>query len=81
MKKKEITNEDLALMVKKGFDDSATKGDVKGLSNRIDELETDLTSRLDDIDNKLSNVAYDFEVKGLEKRVKKLELKLGLAGT
>ncbi len=72
MPKKQITNEDLSRMIKKGFD---------GNDKRFDRIETQL-DRLEqgheDIQLRLGNVPFKFEVEDLKKRVKKLEFKLGV---
>ena len=72
MAKKKITFENLAGMIKRGFD---------GNDKRFDKVD----SRLDTLDNgveeiklKLDNVAYRFEVEELTRRIKRLELKLGI---
>ena len=83
--KKEFSN--LAGMIKRGFDNTD-----KSVNKRILDLRTEMNSQfddvkgqLDDINSKLSNVAYRFELNELEnrfeKRLQKLELKLGLRKT
>ncbi len=67
-KQSKVTNEDLARIVKNGFDDVYKK--LRGL----EQGQEDIKLRLD-------NVAYRFEVQELKKRVEKLELKLGLKRT
>jgi len=86
MAKKQITNEDLARMIKKGFDHNdkcfdEIEGRVGKVEDRLDRIEV----RLDNLDQgqeeiklRLDNVAYRFEVEDLKKRVKKLELKVGV---
>ena len=64
--------DDLAIAVKGGFDE---------MNRRFDENERDhkiIHQRLEDIELRLSNVAYRFEIEDLEKRVKTLEAKLNL---
>ena len=39
MAKKNVTIEDLAVMVQKGFADTATKSDIKVLTERFDKME------------------------------------------
>ena len=72
MPRKQTTIEDLARMIKKGFD---------GNDKRFDRIETRL-DRLEqgheDIQLRLGNVPFKFEVEDLEKRVKKIELKVGV---
>jgi len=86
MAKKQITNEGLARMIKKGFDHNdkgfdKIEGRVGKVEGRLDRIEV----RLDNLDQgqeeiklRLDNVAYRFEVEDLKKRVKKLELKVGV---
>jgi len=64
--------QDLGRMVKKGFDYVDKRFDK--VESRLDILE----QGQEDIKLRLDNVAYRFELKDLEKRVKKLELKSGL---
>ncbi len=68
--------EELAKMVKRGFDETATKkefADVQtGLNSRIDNLERGQ----DDILLKMDNFAYKFEVNELKKRATKTEGRL-----
>ena len=78
--KKEFQN--LARMVKKGFDH------VDSRFNKVDKKFNTINNRLDileqgqeDIKLRLDNVAYRFELKDLEKRLEKIELKLGLRKT
>ena len=77
MKKKNITLnitlEDLARMVQKGFEETARK-------EQVDNLEKWAKYRFDNIDNELKNirkqltgVVYRYEFEGLEARVKELE--------
>ena len=72
MPRKQTTSEDLARMIKKGFD---------GNDKRFDRIETRL-DRLEqgheDIQLRLGNVPFKFEVEDLKKRVKKIELKVGV---
>ena len=82
MPRKPIKNEDLARMIKKGFDHNDKRFDA--VDKRFDRVE----SRLDNLDKgqeeiklKLNNVAYRFEVEDLDKRLRKVEIKLGLRKT
>ena len=79
MSKKETTNEDLARMVKKGFDGTDKRFDkmdqrLEKVDARLDNLE----QGQDEIKLRLDNVAYRFEVEDVKKRVKKIEFKLGI---
>jgi len=86
MPKKQITNEDLARMIKKGFDDNDKR--CKGIDKRFDVVYKRfdrVESRLENIENgqeeiklKLNQVAYRFEVEDLDRRLRKVEIKLGL---
>jgi hypothetical protein len=62
----------LARMIKRGFDDVDRK--FAKVNTRLDNLERGQ----EDIKLKLDQVAYRFELNELEKRVQKVELKLGL---
>jgi len=67
---KEITNEELAKMVKLGFD---------GQNRRFDRIEKQiniLEQGQEEIKLRLDNVAYRFELRDLEKTVKSLALKI-----
>ena len=58
-----ITNEELATMIKGGFD--AVQHDI----NELKQGQTDIKARLE-------NLVYRFEFSALERRVEELELKL-----
>ncbi len=82
---KEITNEELAKMVKLGFD-----GQDKHFNKRFDDQDKKFNKRFDRIEKqinilgqgqeeiklRLDNVAYRFELRDLEKTVKSLALKI-----
>jgi len=76
MLKKKITNEDLAGMMKKGFDgvDEQLSGMEKRLNDRMDTLETGQ----EDIKLRLDQAAYRFELQALQKRVDVLEKNAGI---
>lgn len=79
MPKKQITNEDLARMIKGGFDDHDKRFDkVDSRFDKIDLRLGNLEQGQDEIKVRLDNVAYRFEVEDLQRRVKKLEFKLGI---
>jgi hypothetical protein len=61
--KKKITLDDLAIMVAKGFDDTATKGDIAKLEGRVGKLE-DRMVKLED-----SMTGLESEMKGLRNSV------------
>ncbi len=64
--------DDLAIAVKKGFDGMDRHFDENAREHKI------IHQKLEDIELRLSNVAYRFEFEDLDKRVKKLETKLNL---
>ena len=72
---KEITNEDLAVMIKKGFDAAATNltGVKSELKSDIERLETSLNR----VETKVDK-ALHVEYVSLEVRVKRIENKLGM---
>jgi len=86
MPKKKITNEVLAKMIKRGFDDHDKR--FEGVNKRFDKVDLrfdkidlklgNLEQGHDEIKVRLDNVAYRFEIEDLQKRVKKLEFKLGI---
>jgi len=82
MPKRQITNERLAQMIKRGFDDHDKRFDK--IDARFDNLDLKMANSEQDHDEikvRLDNVAYRFEVEDLQKRVKKLEFKLGMRRT
>ena len=67
MSNDKMTIDDLAVIVKEGFD---------GVTDKLDKLETDVTGLKEGqerIELRLDNVAYRFELVALEQRVKTLE--------
>jgi len=82
MKRKNITISDLAGMVKKGFDGADKRFDnINSRLNKIDLKMVNLEQGQDEIKVRLDNVAYRFEVEDLQRRVKKLEFKVGIRRT
>ncbi len=86
---KKITIEDLALMVQRGFDETAKKADVDRRFDDIDKRFEQVDNRLDHMDARLSNIeqdiaeikkhfVYRYEFEDLMARVKYLEQKLGV---
>jgi hypothetical protein len=71
MSKKDITNEELARMIAKGFENAATKTDIS-------DLKSELKQDIEDLDIKMSRLAYDFDVKDLKKRMSVVERKIGI---
>lgn len=78
---KEIKNEfhNLGRMIKRGFDDVDRRFEENKKEHQIMKVKLDdLENGQEEIKLKLDNVAYRFELNALEKRVGKLEFKLGL---
>ena len=76
---KKITLENLAGMIKRGFDGVDKKFDEntkqhQQIFDRLDNLE----QGQEEIKLKLDEVAYRFEVRELDRRLKKVEIKLGI---
>jgi len=86
MNKKQITNEDLAVMTGKGFNSNDKRFDkvddrFKKVDKRFDKIENRLEKieqANEDIKLRLGNTAFQFDVDNLKKRVRKLEFKLGI---
>lgn len=76
MKKSRITTDDLAAMIKTGFDDVHRKMD--GEFKQVKKDIGDLKQGQEDIKLRLDNVAYRFELVALEKRVRALEKRGGI---
>ncbi len=82
MKNKKITNEDLVRMVQRGFEEVDKK-----FSKVNDELtalkagQGHLLNDMEEVKDTLKNLAPYYELKALEKRVEKLELKLDPKGS
>ena len=68
MKKKNVTTDDLAVMIQAGFENTATKADLRNLEEKVDKNHEEITLKLD-------NVAYRFELVELQRRVELLEKK------
>lgn len=72
MARKNTTIEDLAGMVKKGFDETAKQRD-------LDELKRHTNSRFDRVEERLENIEklmlkqHGFEIQELKKRMKRIE--------
>ena len=72
---KKVTTEDLARMMAKGFENTATKEDLKTLATKAELAE--IKEDLENIELKIGHLAYAFDVKDLKKRVTVLEHKIG----
>lgn len=68
MSKKHTTVEDLAIMVKRGFDETAKKRDVDEVNNRLGRIE----EKVENIE-KLMLKQHAFQIQNLEKRMKRVE--------
>ncbi len=91
---KKTTIEDLAAMIKRGFDQTATKDDFRQLDQRIDKVENIQRDMLEELNathadvryirsttDKLvqSDIVHDAAIEDLTSRVHRLEQKAGLA--
>lgn len=88
-----MTIEDLAILVKKGFDQTATKQDLVGLATKseLHELRKDITERLDAIEDDIRDLkiavgplvkivaALETDVRNLHVRLGRVERKMGFA--
>lgn len=81
MKKKNITINDLARMVSKGFEETAKSKEVNARFDKVDIRLDNLEQGQEEIKLRQDNAAYRFEVEDLKKRVKKLEFKAGIRRT
>ena len=86
---KKITTDNLAVMIKQGFDQTDKRFDqIDKRFDRVDKRFDRVEGRLDclekgqeEIKLKLDNVAYPFELVELQKRVEILEKKLQIEGS
>lgn len=74
MPKKNMTIEDLARMVKKGFDETATKNETatKAQIVKVEERLNNIERRLDNIE-KLILRQHSEQIKNLERRIQRME--------
>lgn len=85
-KVREVTNENLAIMIGKEFLIVGKR--FKNMDSRFNKLDKDLGSireeivclraDTDEIKNQLGSMAYRFEIQGIERRLKRAEIKLGI---
>jgi len=77
--KKNTTLDNLAGMIKRGFDNVDKRFDENTKEHRVmmTKLEN-LENGTEEIKLKLDQVAYRFEIQELERRVKRVEAKLGI---
>lgn len=75
--------EKLAVMVARGFADTARKADISNLETRlgqrIDLLEPKIETEVNRLDIRLDQMAPNFDLKDIKKRVTKIEKHLKLA--
>ncbi len=74
------TLDDLAVMIKNGFDNTATKQDFEVLNQKIDKVDKKvdkIDERVQVVETKLDRALYT-ELTHLETRVKRLEQKVGI---
>lgn len=82
MKQKKITTiEDFAALMQQEFLAIHSKMDkgFSGINKRFDRIEDDIKAvkrDMEDLKLRMTEVAFKFEMRDLEKRVKKLELRL-----
>lgn len=84
--KKNVSLDDLAVMVKRGFDGVDKRFDgvdkkFDGVDKKFDKVEKrleNLEQGQEEIKLKLDRVAYRFEVEELDRRVKRIETRLGI---
>jgi len=73
--KKNITLDDLAGMVKRGFD--GTDKRFNGVTKQLKDFKETNSLDHEEIKLRLSQVAYRFELVEIDKRLKRVETKLG----
>jgi hypothetical protein len=85
MKKKNISIDQLAQMVQRGFDETAKKDEMDRRFEHVDKRFDAVDKRLDKLEQgheeiklRLDNVAYRFELVELQRRVELLEKKTGI---
>jgi regulator of replication initiation timing len=75
--KKEFEN--LARMIKVGFDETAKKAEVDEQFEQLKEEILGIKADLEDIKLRMGEMVFRFEIRDFEKRLKRLEIKVGLA--
>lgn len=79
MSKKDMSNEQLARVIAKGFEGVDDRFDE--VDNRFDGISTELTGIKQDLENlelRMGHLAYAFDVKDLKKRMAVVERKVGI---
>lgn len=74
-KKSETTTDELAMMVKRGFDEAGER--FSEIEGKIDNLSESNTREHEEMKIRLDNVAHRFELVELQKRVEILERRIG----
>ena len=75
MPKKQITTDQLAVMIKRGFDDTAKKKDLDEVKFQVGHIE----ERLENIE-KLLLKQHSFQIQNHEKRLKRIESLMAVIG-
>ena len=80
MDKDKTTTEDLARMVKGGFDEISDKMDIKfqKVDDRLNHIDARMGRMEADLEQIKGEIVYKFQFEDLEGRVKYLETKLGI---
>jgi hypothetical protein len=84
-KSKNVTTEDLAVMVQKGFSDLENRlgGKIDGLENRIDVFEDRVNRKFDQLSNRIDDLALNRAtwqgLKIVEARVQRIEKRLHIS--
>ena len=79
LKNKKTTLEKLARMIAKGFEENTENFGI--VSKEIKEIKKEITEIKFDLDNiklRMGEMAFRFEIQGIEKRLKRLEIKAGI---
>jgi len=77
MKKKEITIEDLVMMVKRGFNETAKKADLDNPIIEVENLSKSVNKKLDKIE-KIVVLDHDHRIKKLEDDMKEVKSVLAI---
>ncbi|MBI4363452.1 MAG: hypothetical protein HY545_01235 [Candidatus Doudnabacteria bacterium] len=75
---KKVTTEDLARMMAKGFEEMATKENLKAAKNELSHEISGIKQDLEAIELRIGHLAYAFEVKDLKRRMAIVERKIGV---
>ncbi len=75
--KKEFNS--LARMIKIGFDETAKKAEVDEQFEHLREEILGIKADLEEIKLRMGEMVFRFEIRDFEKRLKRLEIKAGLA--